>query len=48
MAAFYSARPSMEHAGFRRLVRRFFILRTTNYIGAKSTPNTPFFFQEIT
>jgi hypothetical protein len=48
MAAFYSARPSMTHAHFRRFVRHFIILRTTNNAGAKSTPNTPFIFQEIT
>jgi len=48
MAAFYSARLSMKHAHFRRFVRHFFILRTTNNAGAKSTPNTPFIFQEIT
>jgi len=48
MAAFYSARLSMTHAHFRRFVRHFFILRTTNSTGAKSTPNTPIIFQEIT
>jgi len=48
MAAFYSARRSMTHARLRRFARHFIILRTKNYAGAKSTPNTPFFFQEIT
>jgi hypothetical protein len=48
MAAFYSARRSMTHASFRRFVGHSRILRTTEHAGAKSTPNTPNIFQEIT